>query len=128
MVSPLHGAQPEPPGHSGVGGPHGSHGPVGAGDAGGRREPAGDARPRGTRSVRRAIGVDRRTPLALVAREMLSAPVELLVVFDSAGAVGRVTWRDLARALATGADPQIATAADFMTDLEGIDDPFWARA
>jgi predicted transcriptional regulator len=77
--------------------------------------------------LRRAAGVRLDMPLADAARELLTQGVESLVVFDDAGAVGRLTTLELAHAVAIAADPRVATAGDFMADLGGVDDTFWTR-
>jgi hypothetical protein len=78
------------------------------------------------------VGVHQELPLALVARSMLSSAVDSVLVFDTSrtrcGAVGRLTWRELVWAVAVGADPQVATAADFMIDTGLVEDPFWAAS
>lgn len=74
----------------------------------------------------RSLGVHPTLPLADVARELLAAKVDTVLVFDDDGAIGRLSSRDLARAVAVGADPRLATAEDFMTPLEVVDDPFWS--
>lgn len=74
----------------------------------------------------RSVGVHLTLPLADVARELLAARVDAVLVFDEDGAIGRLSSRELARAVAVGADPQIATAEDFMAPLDVGDDPFWS--
>ena len=79
----------------------------------------------GSEASGRTVGVHADLPLAVVAREMLSENVSAVLVVDEVGAVGRITVRELARAVAVGADPARATAADFMGPVGWVDDPFW---